>query len=194
MRKLLIVALALTMVVGYAAASRADTASSASCHVRVLVDPNVAIEPLNSDVDAGSIQYGDFSATCGFRVDANKQEVTFYAEASPLFKADDPTGTEVPPIPLNLSEGILLTPQNGNATGGEDNVLDYVGIVGDGSCEGYPTILTEEKEFSSSQSGHFSQNVTLVVVWNQNDHEKPTGEYSGVVKLTALLMPDEYPL
>ena len=185
MKRLLIVALALTMVVGYAAA---DLSGSSSRHIIVLVAPNVTLDSdSSSTVDAGSVQTGDFTATCVFRVDANKQIVNFYAEASPLYKGNDPTNQDVAPIPLNLPAGILLQPANGNAMLGLGNVLAYTDQTG--VCDGYPTVVTETKAYESSQNNHFSQDVTVVVTWNQDDPEKPTGEYSGCVRLTALLFP-----
>jgi hypothetical protein len=185
MKRLLFVVLALAFCAGFA---MADLSGSASCHVRVIVDPNVTMGAVASTVDAGSVQTGDFTATCVFRVDANKQIVSFYAEASPLYKGNDPTNSDVAPIPLNLSAGILLQPDNGNAMGGLSNVLSYGTATG--VCDGFPTVLTETKAYESSQNNHFSQNVTLVVSWNQDDPEKPMGEYSGCVRLTALLLPE----
>ena len=107
MKKLAIVALVLTVLAGYA---MADLESYAVCRVRVEVDPNVAVRPVELFVDAGSVQTGEFTAMCLFRVDANKQMVNLSAEASNLYKGDDPTNDDVAPIPLVLSEGILCTP------------------------------------------------------------------------------------
>jgi hypothetical protein len=165
--------------------------NSASCHVRVMVAPNVTMSSVASTVDAGSVQTGNFTATCVFRVDANMQIVSFFAEASPLYKGNDPTNTDVAPIPLNLSAGILLQPANGNAMGGLDNNLAYGSATG--VCDGFPTVVTETKAYESSQNNHFSQNVNVVVTWNQDDPEKPMGEYSGCVRLTALVLPERVP-
>ena len=188
MKKVLVILLALALCAGLATATRADTEACASCHVFVTVDPNVGVQPLLSSVDAGSVQTGDFSATCIFRVDANKQEVTFQVEASDLYKANDPTGSEVAPIPLNLSAGVEVKPVNGNATGGATNILAYTDETA--TCNGFPTLKTVQQEYSSSQNNHFSQDVSVKVTWNQDDPERPTGEYSGCVKLCAFLEPD----
>jgi hypothetical protein len=54
-------------------------------------------------------------------------------------------------------------------------------------------VVTETKAYESSQNNHFSQNVNVVVTWNQDDPEKPMGEYSGCVRLTALVLPERVP-
>ena len=166
----------------------ADLSGAAISHVRVLVNPNVAIVPVLSTVDAGTVQTGNFTASIDYQVDANLQEVSFQVDASPLYKGDDPTSSIVHPIPLNLSAGVLIQPANGNATGGHANVAAFSGGTGP-IVQGFPTAATEVVQYSSSQNNHFSQNVNIKVVWNQNDNELPTGEYSGVVQLTALLLP-----
>jgi hypothetical protein len=165
----------------------ADLNGSASVHVRVLVNPNVAISAVAPTVDAGTVQTGNFTASIDFTVDANKQEVSFQVDASPLFKGNDPTETIVTPIPLNLSAGALIQPINGNATGGHSNTAAFTGPGP--TIQGFPTSATEVVQYSSSQNNHFSQNVNVKVTWNQGDPELPTGEYSGVVQITALLLP-----
>jgi hypothetical protein len=166
----------------------ADLSGQATAHVRVLVNPNVGITAVNTTIDAGTIQTGNFTASIDFKVDANLQEVSFQVDASPLYKGDDPTSTIVLPIPLNLSAGALIQPANGNATGGHSNVAAFSGGTGP-IIQGFPTSATEVVQFSSSQNNHFSQNVNVKVVWNQGDPELPTGEYSGIVQVTALLLP-----
>lgn len=167
--------------------SFADLTGSATAHVRVNVSPNVAIQAVNLTIDAGSVQTGDFTATIDYRVDANKQEVSLWSAVSPLFKGNDPTNLDVVPIPINLSAGVNMQPANGNATGGHSNTAVYLGAGP--TVDGFPTMLTETVEYSSSQNNHFSQNVRVIVTWTQDDDERPTGEYSGVVQLTALLLP-----
>jgi len=188
MKKLVLLLAVGLMLTGMAVSVRGDTEGSAAAHVFVNVDPNVGVQASTAIVDAGTVQTGDFSATIDFRVDANLQVVTLYAVASPLYKGDDPTGTEVAPIPLNLSEGIEIDPDNANPLGGGSQVAAFIsGTTED--IDGFPGVPTEQITFESSQNNHFSQNVRLTVVWNQDDPEKPTGEYSGKVKLWALLLP-----
>jgi hypothetical protein len=54
---------------------------------------------------------------------------------------------------------------------------------------GFPTQRSETIGFESSQNNRFSQDVTVTVCWDQDDDEKPMGEYSGVVKLTSMIFP-----
>ena len=185
MKKVLFILPALLLVSGLVA--YADMEGSASAHVYVKVDPNVAVGA-EAIVDAGTVQTGDFTATIKFRVDANLQAVYLYAAASPLYKGDDPTNNDVLPIPLELSAGIEIAPTNANPMEGGSNVAGYTSAAVD--IEGFPGITTEMICFESSQNNHFSQDVFVTVVWNQDDPEKPTGEYSGKVKLWALLMPE----
>jgi hypothetical protein len=166
----------------------ADLSGQATAHVRVLVNPNVAISAVNPTIDAGTVQTGNFTASIDFKVDANKQEVSFQVDASPLFKGNDPTSTIVAPIPVNLTAGVSIQPANGNATGGHSNSAAFTGKGA--AVQGFPTSATEVVQYSSSQNNHFSQNVNVKVTWAQGDPELPTGEYSGVVQITALLLPD----
>ena len=168
----------------------ADCVGDASANVYVKVDPNVAVSCDDPYVDAGTVQMGDFFALVKFRVDANLQYVYLYAEATELWKGDDPNGTEVAPIPLNLSNGVTIEPTNANAMGEEDNVADFLSAAPDTSIDAYPAFKTEMVCFESSQNNHFSQDVTLTVWWTQDDPEKPTGEYSGKVRLTCVLIPE----
>jgi hypothetical protein len=171
---------------------RADLENNATTRVFVTVDPNVAVRATAAVWDLGSVQTGDFSASVTWRVDANSQTVNMQLEASGLFKGDDPTNGDVPPIPVALSEPAEVQPANGNETNAGDNLLAWDG--GTGEVNGYPTNLTEVGAFESSQNGHFSQQVTTTVSYSQDDPEKPQGQYSGVMRLYVLLnAPDEVP-
>ena len=164
---------------------RADRANNATTKVFVTVDPNVAISADQAVWEIGSVQTGGFSALVTWRVDANSQFVNVQLEASNLFKGDDPTNDDVAPIPLALSTPASVRPANGNETNSGDNLLAWGG--GQGEVSGFPTQLTEVGTFESSQNGHFSQLVTTTVRYNQNDPEKPQGQYSGVVRMYVLL-------
>ncbi|MBL7048480.1 MAG: hypothetical protein ISR96_02990 [Nitrospira sp.] len=186
MKKMIILSLVLVLA-GFVGVSQADLTGDATAHVFAVVNPNVTMSTNTPIVDAGSIQTGDFTATINFGVHANKEAVTLFVEASPLFKGDDPLNSEVLPIPLNFSEGVVIDPANANPMAGADNIADYLGAganIGD-----FPTAVTEAIEFESSQNNRFSQDVLVIVTYNQDDPEKPMGEYSGAVRLTALLMP-----
>ena len=182
-----IVLLLLPVILLVATTVHGDAEGMATAHVYVVVDPNVTVGVMTATVNAGTVQTGDFTATIQFRVDANKESICLSAAASPLFKGDDPTGAEVPPIPLNMSAGILIAPTNANPLANGNSTASYTSEAVD--IDGFPGIGTEAICYESSQNGHFSQDVFVTVTWNQDDPEKPTGEYSGKVKLLALLLP-----
>jgi hypothetical protein len=174
--------LSVLAVIGFAVGtSYADPKGDAKAHVYVKVDPNIAVKPLAATVNAGTVQVGNFSAIVPFRVDANTEAVNLWAACSQLYKGNDPLGTEVAPIAL--SGGVPIQPTNANPVGGASNVASYAGAGED--VDGFPTLITNSIVFESSQNGHFSQDVSVTCSWNQDDPEKPTGEYSGVVKFYA---------
>lgn len=166
-------------------AVHADTEGSASSHVFVDVTANIAIAPPQGDVDSGD-QMNDFEGAATFRVDANSQDIYLTCGASSLYKGNDPTNTDVAPLPVNLSSGCAVNPANGNRMGGLPNTLGFVGESPD-LINGYTLNQTEQGHFESSQNGHFSQDVTLVVDWDI-PLEQPQGEYSGVVALWGAIL------
>jgi hypothetical protein len=147
----------------------------------------MAVTPMEVTADAGVIRTGTFSITCNYQVRANMRDVQFFVEQSPLFKAGDPTSKAVAPIPIDTSKGVTVQPARGNAKGGHGNMLTFVG--NGAAIQGFQTLKTEVVTFSSSQATTFSQEVGVTCWWSQPDSQKPPGEYSGVVRLTALTMP-----
>ncbi|MBA3016512.1 MAG: hypothetical protein KKD63_04800 [Proteobacteria bacterium] len=186
MKKVLFCAALSALVMLTAQNSFADTSNSATAHVYMNVVANIAVQPGTPNVDAGSVQMGDFDATFDFRIDANTEGVAMNLAASPLFKGDDPRGTAVAPIPLNLSAGVDVSCDNANPMRGIDGNASY---VGDTTIGAFPARQAEDLQFESSQNGHFSQTCRTTVTWTQDDPEKPMGEYSGKVKLAAMVMP-----
>ncbi len=184
MKKLRVVALAAFFAFGSGAS--ADLESMATAHVYVDVVSNIAVRVNNSIVDAGDVQTGVFNATIEFRVDANHEDIDLACYASDLWKGDDPTNDEVAPIPLYFQAGCLIDPINANPTGAASPVASFdSGTTTD--VNGFPSYGTNSINFESSQNGHFSQEVYVTVAWNQDDPEKPKGEYSGVVKLLGMI-------
>jgi hypothetical protein len=180
-------ALALLAVVGMTSAAYADLESAAVAKVFATVNPNVAVNYDNGAVNAGTIQTGEICADIVFRIDANKESVLIFVEASDLWKGDDPTNNEVLPIPLAVAEGAVVDPANANPLGSGSNVAEFIGAGSD--VMGFPTQLSATIGFESSQNNRFSQDVTVTICWDQDDDEKPMGEYSGVVKLTSMIIP-----
>ena len=189
MKKFLVVLMSLMFCIGIASQASADTMGMATANVFVTVDPNITVGVGTPLVDAGTVQTGPFMATIVFTVDANEQEVEMFVDVSPLFKGDDPQGTEVLPIPIDESFGVLFTPESASPMNGGSSTASYIG-PGD-SVLGFPTLRTNSIPFTSSQDGHFSQPVFVKVWWNQVDPEQPQGQYSGAVKYYAMLLPDQ---
>jgi hypothetical protein len=163
----------------------ADPTSEATADVFIDIDPNIAITPMFPYIDMGTWQTGEFTGTIPFRVDANTEQVKFAACASNLYKGDDPDAGLVPPIDIYLSAGVYLYAEMGNPIGGDDHNVSYVGEY---DVDGFPGWITEEVIFESAQPGHFSQQMDMVVTWTQPDPEKPMGQYSGKVRLMAMVV------
>jgi hypothetical protein len=187
MKRLLTLILGL-MVVGMAfAPAYADTVSSGTAKLLVNVDPIIAITPQVPPTI--TIQSGKFVVPVVFTVGANTQQVNFSAEGTDLWKADDPTGTEVKPIPFDTTKACTLVLTNGHALDGADNTLPLPFTAGE-LINGFPSYLSGSKIFQSSQNSHFSQDVTLTCGWNQADPEKPKGQYSGFLRLLGIIIPN----
>lgn len=155
----------------------------AACHVFINVDANIAIMPMQPFFDLGSIQTGVFTGTIPFRIDANTQKVRIWTAASKLYKGDVPDAhPEVEPISFEFNSGIEIFAEMATPVGGADNRADYIGLH---QIDDYPGYETERIVFESAQNNHFSQRVDMVVHWEQDDPEKPIGEYSGRVKMLA---------
>ncbi len=154
----------------------------AACHVFVNVDANIAIMPLDAHFDMGSIQTGVFTGTIPFRIDANTQKVRIWTAASKLYKGDVFENPEVDAIFFEYNSGVEIYAEMGTPVGGADNRADFIGLH---QIDDYPGYETERIVFESAQNNHFSQRVDMVVHWDQDDPERPIGEYSGRVKMLA---------
>lgn len=184
MKRLVLLALGMFVLSGFAVV-QADEEDHATAHVYIVVDPNMAVQPLDPAVDMGSVQTGEFVGWVPFRIDSNTQTIKVRAEASYLYKGDDPTNSDVDPIPLSM-DPIEIECDNANPTGGNDAFLEFDASQGD--CDGFPSWMTYWKELESSQNNQFSQDCLLHVYWDQDDPEKPMGEYSGCVGLWAMIV------
>jgi hypothetical protein len=176
----------LAVLLGAFGIACADETDDAITEVFVRVVANMAVNPGAPFVDLGDVQSDLVTGCIPFTVDANTQTSKFYACASHLYKGDDPTNTDVPPILLFEAAGIDFSAPNANPTGGADGNAEYDCT----SCDinGFPGFCTEWIEFESSQNNHFSQTVTICVTWNQDDDEKPMGEYSGYVSFYGMIV------
>jgi len=186
MKKSLFLVLVCVFSLAFTQAAFADLSSDATSHVWVNVVPNVAVGVVDAQVNIGDVQTGEFSATIKFRVDANMEDVNLYPIVTMLYKGDDPTNADVPPIPVAEGQGVLIEPMNANPTGGASNVAGTPTAV---NVNGFDGFQFESINFESSQNGHFSQDVDVTAYWVQADPEKPQGEYSGYVQLFCILTP-----
>jgi hypothetical protein len=182
------------LLLGGAPPSEADEIAHATVRVFVYVQPNIAVIPTVPTVDLGSVQTGLISGQVPFRVESNSQNIRFSAAATHLFKGGTATGTSalgVEPIQLGRGAGIRFDAAQASPVHGANDVLHYVGP--ETEVAGLLGLVTRSMEFESSQNNRFSQEVNLEVTWNQNDPEKPTGEYSGSVVLWAMVPPSGFP-
>lgn len=167
----------------------ADVANDAMAHVFVNVDPNIAVSTLTANVGLGTVQLGSFGGNATFRVDANEESVMLGVATTDLYKGDDPTNTDVKPLPVDTSVGATISPDNANPIGGASNVAQYGDAVTIatpyGDMNGY---RSNDIQFESSQNGHFSQDVNVGVGWQQPDPEQPKGQYSGYIVLYTALV------
>jgi len=196
MKRTLIVLAAASLVLTWAGFAYGDMESNASCHVFVNVDPNIGVMPVMPYFDLGTVQTGTFTGIIPFQIDANTEQVRLQAAASYLYKGNDPDPDSlwVEPIVLFMEAdefgpaGIEIFAANGNPIGGASHRAIYSQQT---VINGFPGWSTEYVTFESAQNNHFSQQVDMVVHWDQTDPEKPMGEYSGKVKMLAeVVLPD----
>ena len=181
MKKALVIGISLFISMCFVSpAVFADTEGDAVATATVEIIPNITIAQDPTGADMQEIQTGLFSGDFVFRIDSNMQYVTIGICASDLYKGGQ-TGGEVLPIPVADSEGVIVNPEFSNAS-----TLAY--NTDDPDVGGLAGSSFTQQEFESTQSGHFSADVDVTVTWDQDDAEKPQGDYSGYVKLFALIM------
>jgi hypothetical protein len=178
-----LLAILVALVLGSGVVS-ADPQSQAGAVVAVNVVSNVAVGVVTGLVNLGNVQTGAFAGQIVFRVDANVQVVNLSVAVSNLYKDDAPTSTYF--IPVYVPAGVPVVPEIGTVLpAGASNVLPYettpISILG------FAGLATISAPFGSGQNNHFSQNVSVFPAWIQADPELPTGEYSGLVVLTAVI-------
>jgi hypothetical protein len=183
--KRIAVLLAVALALVFSGAAMAERTASGTADVYVTVDPNIAVRPLVPSVNMGMVQMGKFIGFIPWRIDANTQNIKIWGAASYLYKGDDPTDPTVPPIMLDQTYGIHFDIADGGPIGGEDNVLQYINAV---LINGFPGMETAVTEYESSTAGHLSQDCLMSVQWNQENPERPMGEYSGVVRLSTMVI------
>lgn len=181
-RSVMVLGLAVALLGFMVSGALADETASATKKVQVRVLPNIGVGA--SSPEPAQIQTGRFTITVPFHISANSQFVKIEISASHLFKAHDPAST-APPIMLDTSRPAAVVPAAGNENGGAgDNRLAWVEQT---TISDFPGWKTEVGTFESSQPGFFNQDVMVTVTWNQANPDQPVGDYSGYVRLTAML-------
>ncbi|MBT8140516.1 MAG: hypothetical protein KJP25_12185 [Gammaproteobacteria bacterium] len=141
----------------------------------------------------GSIMTGYIEGSVSFLVHANAQQVTFACAATDLFKGNIPTRggfsaetTHDDEIPLYADYGCRIDVPNGNPINGYSNVGVYGSNYVEHGSSGWEFLQTNYITFENNHPEP-TQYVTLTTKWLQDDHEKRQGQYSGFVKLIAMV-------
>ncbi len=180
--------LAITLLVG--APCHAAMRASAEATVIVTVVPTITVVSKTAVASAGvavPTQTNDFHIDIAWSIGSNLDEVKFTLEASDLFKGDNPLDTSVTPIPLNIGRPAEIVLQSGSKVDGNNNEAAWKGRGN--NIGNYPTQTTETVTCRSSDRGRFSQDVVTKIWYTQSQPDKPTGNYSGRVRLTTVATP-----
>ena len=167
--------------------TRADTQATGVARVLVTVPPSIAVAPIQPLWDLSTVQKGSFSAIITWRVEANVQSIQMMLEASDLYKADDPSNTEIAPVPLDSTRPADILAEHATATNGAGSGVSWIGPGA--PINNFPTMRSDTVIYESSQLGTFSQLVTTRVYYDQQDAIKPMGQYGGRVRITTLIPP-----
>jgi hypothetical protein len=163
----------------------AQMQSTMVSRVAAAVPPAVAVAAIQPTWDLTVLQTGSFSATLTWQIEANVSSLQLMVEASDLYLGDDPTDTEVAPIPLDTNRPAVITAAQANPIEGGGNQAFW---VGPGTPIGaFPTTRTDTITFESSQPRIFSQVVSTQIFFEQKERIKPMGNYSGRVKITTMI-------
>ncbi|HSR09865.1 MAG TPA: hypothetical protein VLS90_00365, partial [Thermodesulfobacteriota bacterium] len=135
--------------------------------------------------DAGRIQTGDFFVLYTFTVQGNLEKVNLFLEATDLYRAGNPAD-RAGPIPLNASRPAEIMADAMDPIGSGRNAY-WRGSSG--PISGFPSRKTEPLTFLVRQKGPVAQNVFCRIWYSQRAQIKPAGQYSGIVKLTGIVVP-----
>jgi len=165
----------------------ADTFASATARVTVNVVPTMNVSAVERVV-VRNTRPGPIEATVTFFIRANLHRARIYVEASDLYKDSDPTNQAVAPIPLDLTVPAVIELASAAPLG---DGVNRAGWIGQGvPIQSFATHLSESLLFESSQNRTFTQEVDVTLIWDQGAAIRPVGQYGGVVRLTALAVPE----
>jgi hypothetical protein len=167
---------------------RAQTQSTTVSNVQAAVPPSVAVAAIQPVWDLTVLQTGSFSVTLSWQIEANVPSLQMMVEASDLFREDNPTSHDVPPIPLDTNRPAVISAEHATPVGGGSNTAMW---VGPGTPIGaFPTSRTETVTFESSQAFVFRQTVSTQIFFSQQEAIKPAGMYTGRVKIATMIPTD----
>lgn len=188
MKKLLALSICLMLVVGLGGLVRGDEFGTATVAVHAKVVPNISVTPSIPIVDAGSVQFGDLTASVVFLVHANTEAVKMWVTGTDLYKGDQPVNPTVPPILLKTSAGATITPTGASVLGGGSNVATLPSTP-NSTIGSFPAYESSQITFESMDNNSFSHDVLVNLTWTLSNPEQPMGDYGARVMLSAMVMP-----
>lgn len=175
---------ALLLLTFLAAHGSADVSSITE--VIVHIQPIVHITRPDAMILVESIGVGVLTISTDFRIDANVPSLHMYVEATDLYMDGLARDPSVAPIPLSADSGVRISPADASPVASAGNVASFVEQCALGE---FPARRSEMIHFLSSQTGIFSQDISVTVTWNQDDPTKPAGRYIGKIKFAAIHLP-----
>ncbi len=125
---------------------------------------------------------GQISGQVAFRIDSNLQTADLQVSCTDLYRDGLPASTQAIPV---TGLGAAVEPDTGyeSMAGGSDNFLEWAAdwTRPDGLM-GRATVVSS---FESGQAGHFSQDVTVRVLWNATEAQLAPGEYVAYIRLVG---------
>jgi len=150
----------------------------------------VVNQRLNDDMD-GEVMVGYIYGSVTFEVHANSQAIDLACAATELFKGNVPTDGGYDPvsihddqIPLYKGYGCEIVVPYGNPMNGASNVAYFDNTT---DKHGDWTFYRTNSITFENNHPEPTQEITLNVKWYQDDPEKRQGQYSGFVKLIAMI-------
>jgi len=167
---------------------RASANATATVYANIV--PNISVSGPTVAVNLAGTGNGfaagqEIPGNIQFTVHANSQEVDMQVVATDLYKGDDPTSTFRIPI---SSTGAQITCAAGSQLHGGSGLLPWQTTPPPGMIPASWTgAVSQIGTFTAGTNGTFSQAVTVGLSWKTSDFELPQGEYSGFVKLIAMV-------
>jgi hypothetical protein len=187
MKKIISACLGLVMIAMTSGYALADTSAAAVAHVAVNVVPTVGVSVQTPAIPYYQVGGTEPSIDVIFSIHSNSEQLSLSAAASKLYKGDVPTSAFF----LERKDGVKFVCANANPINGASNTQPYAVETSIGN---FPALQTASLVFESADRGTFSQSCTLTFQWTSNDFELPVGQYSGMVKLIACILPNGGPV